>query len=153
MCINLDDNALQLIKTPNSVSQKIRILHKTSKEFVFLVGKYRPSEKNVLVSALNTWLGLPLHGLLHQCGVAWSRSACGPAELLWKSRFLRQRPSARLHCWVTFLVFLLKMPHPFSIESRSGEFAGQSSGVIPWSLNNVLVLFGRAGRCQGLLEN
>lgn len=28
----------------------------------------------------NTWLGLLLHGLLHQCGVAWRWSACGTLE-------------------------------------------------------------------------
>ena len=39
-----------------------------------------------------------------------------------------------------FLIFLLAMPHIFSIEFRSGEFAGQSGTVIPWSLNQVLVV-------------
>lgn len=38
------------------------------------------------------------------------------------------------------LIFLLAMPHRFSMGFRSGEFAGQSSTMIPWSLNQVLVL-------------
>ncbi len=32
--------------------------------------------------ALNTWLGLLLHELLHQCDVAWIQSARGTAEML-----------------------------------------------------------------------
>ncbi len=37
------------------------------------------------------------------------------------------------------LIFLLTIPHRFSMEFRSGEFAGQSSTVTPWSLNQLLV--------------
>ncbi len=33
--------------------------------------KYQASEKYVNFYALNTWLGLVLHELLHQCGVVW----------------------------------------------------------------------------------
>ncbi len=51
------------------------------------------------------------------------------------------------------LIFLLTIPHRFSIGFRSGEFAGQSSTVTPWSLNQLLVPFGSVGRCQVLLEN
>ncbi len=51
------------------------------------------------------------------------------------------------------LIFLLTIPHRFSIGFRSGEFAGQSSTVTPWSLNQLLVPFGRVDRCQVLLEN
>ncbi len=39
-----------------------------------------------------------------------------------------------------FLIFLLIIPHRFSIGFRSGEFAGQST-------------FGSVGRCQILLKN
>ncbi len=39
-----------------------------------------------------------------------------------------------------FLIFLLTIPHRFSLGFRSGEFAGQSSTVTPWSLNQILVL-------------
>ncbi len=34
---------------------------------------------------------------------------------------------------------LLTIPHRFSMGLRSGEFAGQSSTVTPWSLNQLLV--------------
>ncbi len=37
------------------------------------------------------------------------------------------------------LIFLLTIPHRFSMGFRSGEFAGQSSTVTPWSLNQFLV--------------
>ncbi len=38
------------------------------------------------------------------------------------------------------LIFLFTIPHRFSMGFRSGEFAGQSSTVTPWSLNQLLVL-------------
>ncbi len=37
------------------------------------------------------------------------------------------------------LIFLLTITHRFSVGFRSGEFAGQSSTVTPWSLNQLLV--------------
>ncbi len=42
------------------------------------------------------------------------------------------------------LIFLLTIPHRFSMGFRSGEFAGQSSQSST---------FGSVGRCQVLLEN
>ncbi len=51
-----------------------------------------------------------------------------------------------------FLIFLLTIPHRFSMGFRSGEFAGQSSTPTPWSFNQLLV-HGSVGRCQILLEN
>ncbi len=39
-----------------------------------------------------------------------------------------------------FLIFLLTIPHIFSIGFRSGEFAGQSSTPTPWSFNQIWVL-------------
>ncbi len=39
-----------------------------------------------------------------------------------------------------FLIFLLTIPHRFSMWFRSGEFAGQSSTPTPWSFNQLLVL-------------
>ncbi len=51
------------------------------------------------------------------------------------------------------LSFLLTIPHRFSMGFRSGEFAGQSSTVTPWSLNQLLVPLAVVCRCQVLLEN
>ncbi len=38
------------------------------------------------------------------------------------------------------LIFLLTLPHRFSMGFRSSEFAGQSSTPTPWSFNQLLVL-------------
>ncbi len=39
-----------------------------------------------------------------------------------------------------FLIFLLTIPHIFSVGFRSDEFAGQSSTPTPWSFNQLLML-------------
>ncbi len=39
------------------------------------------------------------------------------------------------------LIFLLTIPYRFSMGFRSGEFAGQSSTVTPWSLNQLWYLW------------
>ncbi len=40
-----------------------------------------------------------------------------------------------------FLIFLLTIPHRFSMGFRSGEFAGQSStSTLMWSFNQLVVL-------------
>ncbi len=46
--------------------------------------------------------------------------------------------SSELLCLVS-LIYLLTIPHRFSMGFRSGEFAGQSSTVIPRSLNQLSV--------------
>ncbi len=68
------------MKIQNSVSQKIRILHKINKK-VYFKRKCQAFEKYVHFYALNTWLGLLLHELLQQFGVAWSLSARGTAQV------------------------------------------------------------------------
>ena len=50
------------------------------------------------------------------------------------------------------LIFLLTIPHRFSVGFRSGELAGQSSTVLPWYYKPVTSSFGTVGRCQVLLE-
>ncbi len=68
------------MKTQNPVSQKIWILQKINKKGYFKQ-KCQVSEKYVHFYALNTWLDLLLHELLHQCGVAWMQSARGTAQV------------------------------------------------------------------------
>ncbi len=51
------------------------------------------------------------------------------------------------------LIFLLTIPHRFSMGFRSGEFAGQSSTVTPIVIEPAFGTFGSVGRCQVLLEN
>ncbi len=67
-------------------------------------------------------------------------SVCDTAEVVWKPKFLWQ-----------FLIFLLTIPHRFTMGSMSGEFDGQSSTPTPWSFNQLLC-FWQCGRCQILLE-
>ncbi len=79
--LEMFDYGIQIMKTQNSVSQKIRILHKIYKKGYF-EQKCQASEKYVYFNAiLNTWLALLLHELLHQCGVAWRQSACGTSQV------------------------------------------------------------------------
>ncbi len=48
------------------------------------------------------------------------------------------------------LIFLLTIPHRLSMGFRSGKFAGQSSTVTPWSLNQLLVPLEVWAMCQVL---
>ncbi len=58
-------------------------------------------------------------------------------------------PSGHLHCWVWYIsFFLLTIPHRFSMGFSLGEFAGQSSTVTPWSLNQLLVPLALCGQVQ-----
>ncbi len=47
----------------------------------------------------------------------------------------------------------LTIPHRFSMRFSSGEFAGQSSTVTPWSLNQILVHLAVWAVAKFLLEN
>ncbi len=131
-----DDYGLQIMKTQNSVFQKIRILHKINKKGYFKQ-KCQASEKYVHFYALNTRLGLLLHELLHQCGVAWK-----PVALLRSNEaqvaFIAAFMSSALLGLMSLILFLT-IPHRFSMRFRSGEFAGWSSTVTSWSLNQRLV--------------
>ncbi len=51
------------------------------------------------------------------------------------------------------LIFLLTIPHRFSMGFRSGKFAGQSSTPTPWSLNQLLVPLAVWAGAKVLLEN
>ncbi len=51
------------------------------------------------------------------------------------------------------LIFLLTIPHIFSMGFRSGEFAGQSSTVNTMVIEPAFGTFGSVGRCQILMEN
>ncbi len=48
--------------------------------------------------------------------------------------------SASAYFGLLFLIFLLTIPHIFSMGFRSGEFAGQSSTSTPWSFNQISIL-------------
>ncbi len=122
------------MKTQNSVSQKIRILHKINKKGYFKQ-KCQASEKNVFFYALNTfawitasiWRGMETISLWHCSGGMEAQVALIAAF----------RSSALLG--LLSLIFLLTIPHRLSLGFRSGKFSGQSSTVTPWSLNQLLV--------------
>ncbi len=48
--------------------------------------------------------------------------------------------SASAFFGLLFLIFLLTIPHIFSMGFRSDEFAGQSSTPTPWSFNQISIL-------------
>ncbi len=125
------------MKTQNFVSRKIWILHKINKKGYYKQ-KWQASEKYLHFYALNTWLGLLLHYLLHQCGVEaislWHCSGVMEAQIALIAVF---RSSALLD--LVSLIFLLTILHRFSMGFRSGKLAGQSNTVTPWSLNQLLV--------------
>ncbi len=84
--------------------------------------------------------------------MAWRWSVCGTAEVVWKTRFLWQWPSAHLHCWV------------WCLSSSSWQWQWQCWVQVrrvcwPIKHSNTMVIepafgtFGSVGRCQVLLEN
>ncbi len=97
------------------MSQKIRILQKIIKKGYFKQ-KCQASEKYVHFYALNTWLGLLLHELLHQCGVAWRQAAvalfrCNEAQVALIAAF---RSSA-------LLGLVSHLPREYPIDSLWGS--------------------------------
>ncbi len=127
------------MKTQNSVSQKIRILHKINKKKDILNRNVRLL-KNVLIS-MHSILGWASFCMNYCINVAWhgvnqpvALLRCNEAQVALIAAF---RSSALLR--LVSLIFLLTIHHRFSMGFRSGEFAGQSSTVTPWSLNELLV--------------
>ncbi len=96
---------------------------------------------------------------LLQCSMAWRRSACGTAEAFLKLRLLWWRPSIRLYCLVRwYLSSSWQYPidsfiHRYSMRSRSGMLAGQSSRVISWSANHLEGILALWAGAKFLLEN
>ncbi len=136
---NFDDYGLQKIKTQNSVSQKNWILHKINKKKDILNRNARLL-KSILIS---------MHSIFGWASFAWitpSMRRGMEAISLWHYSSVMEGQVALI---VTFrssallglvsLIFLLTKPHRFSMGFRSGEFAGQSSTVTPWSLDQILV--------------
>ncbi len=103
--------------------------------------KYQASEKYFNFYALSTWLvGPPFAWItvsmrrgMEEISL-WHGSGVMEAQVALIAAF---RSSALLG--LVSLIFLLTIPHIFSMGFRSGEFAGQSSTVTPWSLSQLLV--------------
>ncbi len=129
------------MKTQNVVSQEIRILHKNNKKGYFKQ-KCQASVKYVHFYALNTWLGL---FCMNYCiNVAWHGG--DQSVTLFRCNGSPGYFDSGLHLiWIVgsgqSLIFLLTILQRFSLGFRSGEFAGQSSKVTPWSLNQLWYLW------------
>ena len=91
--------------------------------------------------AVNTWSGLLLNKSFHEWGVAWRWSTCGTVEVLWKPSFAS---ITAINEFVLFSLmshtFLLTIQFRFSVGLKSGQLAGQFSAVIPWSVQQLVVV-------------
>ncbi len=125
---NFDDYNWQLMKTPNSVSQKIRILHE----------KYEQKSMSMystqyLVGAPLAWITAAMRRGMESIS-PWHCSGVMRAQVALIVAF-----SSSALLGLAYRIFLFTIPHRFSMGLRSGEFAGQLRTGIPWSLNQVLV--------------
>ncbi len=122
------------------MSQKIRILHKINKKKDIL-------NRNV---RLLKGMFISMHSILEYWPpFAWITAAMrrGMETIsLWHCSGVMEAQVALIAAFrssgllgLVSLIFLLKIPHIFSMGFWSGKFAGQSSTVTPWSLNQLLV--------------
>ncbi len=125
------------MKTQNSVSQKIRILHNIKK---YILNRNVRLLKSMLISmhSILGWASFCMNYCIH---ASWHGGdqfvallRCNEAQVALIAAF---RSSALLG--LVSLIFFLTIPHIFSMGFRSGEFTGQLSTVTPWSLNQLLV--------------
>ncbi len=121
------------MKTQNSVSQKIWILHKINNKKDIFNRNVRLLKSMFTMHSILGWGSFCMNYCIN---AAWHGG---------------NRPVAPLRCnespgcfdsglqvsW--FVGSGVTIPHRLSIGFRSGEFAGQSSTLIPWSLNKLLV--------------
>ncbi len=118
------------------MSQKVRILHKINTFIYFLNRNVR-----LLFISMHSILGWAFFCMNYCINAAWHGGnqpvallRCNEAQVALIAAF---RSSALLG--LLSLIFLLTIPHGLSMGFRSGEFAGQSSTVTLWSLNQILV--------------
>ncbi len=133
-----DDYKWQLMKTPNAVSQKIRILLKTNKKkgFLEILANWKVWTWKVWAcTALNTfaWITAAMRRGMESISL-WHCSGVMRAQVALIVAF-----SSSALLGLAYRIFLFTIPHRFSMGLRSGEFAGQLRTGIPWSLNQVLV--------------
>ncbi len=121
-------------------SQQIRILHKT--KHLFLVNCW-PSGKYVNLLYMYSILGRGSFCFNYCLNAAWHGGDQFVALLRWYGSpgfFDSGLQLIQNFFGLLSLIFLLTIPHRFSMGFRSGEFAGQSSTPTPWSFNQLLVL-------------
>ncbi len=138
---NFDDYNWQLMKTPNSVSQKIWILLKTNK-------KERIFRNLALLKSMNM-KSMSMYSTQYLVGApfAWITAAMrrGMESIsLWHCPGVMRAQVALIVAFsssallgLAYRIFLFTIPR--LPQLRSGEFAGQLRTGIPWSLNQVLV--------------
>ncbi len=126
------------MKTQDSVSQKFFILHNINKKDI--LNQNVRLLKSMFIS-MHSILGWASFCMNYCINAAWRGGnqpvallRCNEAQVALIAAF---RSSALLG--LVSLIFLLTIPHRFSMEFRLGELAGQSSTVTPWSLNQLLV--------------
>ncbi len=139
------------MKTQNSVSQKIRILHKINNKW-FFKQKCQASEKYVHFYVLNTLLGLLcmnycINAAWHEGDQSVALIRCNEAKVVWIVAF---RSNALLG--LVSLIFLLTIPHRLSMGSDQATLqANQAQYTMV--IEPAFGIFGSVGRCQILLEN
>ncbi len=126
------------MKTQDSVSQNFVILHNINKKDI--LNRNVRLLKSMFIS-MHSILGWASFCMNYCINAVWRGGnqpvallRCNEAQVALTVAF---RSSALLG--LVSLIFLLTIPHRFSMEFRLGELAGQSSTVTPWSLNRLLV--------------
>ena len=126
------------MKTPNSVSQKIWILQYKkdfqSRNVSLMKSMFMYICTQYLVGAPFAWITASMQGGMEAISL-WHCWGVMEAQVVLIVAF-----SSSALLGLVSLSFLLTILRRFSMGFRSGEFASQSSTVIPWSLNQVLVL-------------
>ncbi len=125
-----------------SVDDEIRILHKINKNiYIYILNRNVRLLKSMFIS-MHSILGWTSFCMNYCINAVWHEGnqpvtllRCNKAQVSLTVSF---RSSALLG--LVSLIFLLTI-HRFSMRFRSGEFAGQSSTVTSWSLNQLLVPF------------
>ncbi len=127
-------------KNNNSLSQQIEYFIRPIKQFV-LVNCW-PSGKYVNLLYMYSILGRGSFCFNYCLNSAWHGGDQFMALLRWYGSpgFFDSGLQLISIFGLLFLIFLLTIPHRFSMGFRSGEFAGQSSTPTPWSFNQLLVL-------------
>ncbi len=138
---NFDDYNWQLMKTPNSVSQKFRILLKTNTKKGFLKSwpteKYEHEKYEDVQHSILSWGSFCLN---YCSNAAWH----GVDQSVHCSGVMRAQValivafSSSALLGLAYRIFLFTIPQIF-YGVKVSEFAGQLRTGIPWSLNQVLV--------------
>jgi len=125
------------MKTQNSVSRTIRILHKINIKKDIFTRNVRLL-KSMFISNHSifgpfAWITASMQRGMEAISL-WHCSGWMEAQVSLIAAF-----GSFALLGLVSLIFLSTIAHIFSMAFRSGEFAGQSSTVTPWSLNQLLV--------------